>query len=116
MLRPWVHWHYTPAEWQRFCEAHVRTLAADALACSYRQHWKQLAAIGFVAQLAFRRAVWQRTIWQITVISLLLLPASEWTGFGRGLVGVLVNKKRVVQNAPAPGFRGTSRPPSPTDP
>jgi hypothetical protein len=48
MLRPWVHWHYTPAEWQRFCEAHVRTLAADALASSYRQHWKQLAAIGLV--------------------------------------------------------------------
>lgn len=63
-----------------------------------------LAVVGFVAQCFFRRAVWQRTIWQIIVICLLLLTASEWTGFGRGVVGFLVSKKQVAQNAPASGF------------
>jgi beta-lactamase regulating signal transducer with metallopeptidase domain len=63
-----------------------------------------LAVVGFVAQCFFRRAVWQRTIWQIIVICLLLLTASEWTGFGRGVVGFLVSKKHVAQNAPASGF------------
>ena len=43
-----MHWRYTPAEWQRFCEAHIQTLAAEAMAFGYRQHWKQLAAIGLV--------------------------------------------------------------------
>jgi beta-lactamase regulating signal transducer with metallopeptidase domain len=63
-----------------------------------------LAALGFVAQLAFRRAVWQRTIWQITVICLLLLPASEWTGFGRGFAWFFVGPKRTVHTTPVAAF------------
>jgi beta-lactamase regulating signal transducer with metallopeptidase domain len=63
-----------------------------------------LAALGFVAQLFFRSAVWQRAVWQMAVICLLLLPASEWTGFGRGTAGFLFGHKRVVENAPTPGF------------
>ena len=63
-----------------------------------------LAALGLLAQCIFRPAVWQRTIWQVTVICLLMLPASEWIGFGRGAAGFLFGKKLAVQNAPASGF------------
>ncbi len=63
-----------------------------------------LVAFGLLAQFIFRRAVWQRTIWQVTVICLLMLPVSEWIGFGRGTVGFLIGKKLAVQNAPASGF------------
>ncbi len=63
-----------------------------------------LAALGFVAQRLFRPADWQRAAWQMTVICLLLLPASEWTGLGRGAAGILLGQKRVVENAPASVF------------
>jgi beta-lactamase regulating signal transducer with metallopeptidase domain len=58
-----------------------------------------LAALGFVAQFFFRSAVWQRAVWQITMICLLLIPASELTGLGRGMAGFLFSQKRVVENA-----------------
>jgi beta-lactamase regulating signal transducer with metallopeptidase domain len=60
-----------------------------------------LAALGFGAQRFFRSAVWQRAVWQMTVICLLLLPASEWTGFGRGAAEFLFGQKQTVENAPA---------------
>jgi beta-lactamase regulating signal transducer with metallopeptidase domain len=63
-----------------------------------------VAALGFVAQLFFRSAVWQRAVWQMTVVCLLLLPASEWTGFGRGAAGFLFGQKQVVENIPTSGF------------
>jgi beta-lactamase regulating signal transducer with metallopeptidase domain len=58
-----------------------------------------VAALGWVAQRLFRQPVWQRTIWQLTVVCLLLLPASEWTGFGRGMAWYLVGPKREANNA-----------------
>jgi beta-lactamase regulating signal transducer with metallopeptidase domain len=64
-----------------------------------------LAALGFVAQRLFRPADWQRAAWQMTVICLLLLPASEWTGLGRGAAAILFGQKRVVEEAPASGFK-----------
>jgi len=63
-----------------------------------------LAALGLVVQRFFRSAVWQRAVWQATVICLLLLPASEWTGLGRGAAGFLFGHRRVVDHAPASGF------------
>jgi|GEM_PF-755816 len=63
-----------------------------------------LAALGFAAQCLFRSAVWKRAVWQMTVICLLLLPVSEWTGFGRGTAGYLFGHKRVVEKAPASGY------------
>jgi beta-lactamase regulating signal transducer with metallopeptidase domain len=63
-----------------------------------------LAALGFVAQRFLRPALWQRAVWQMTVICLLLLPASEWSGLGRGAAGIVFAQKRVVESAPASGF------------
>ena len=63
-----------------------------------------VAALGFVAQRFFRPAVWRRTVWQITVICLLLLTASDLTGFGRGTAGFLFGHKRVVENRQTSGF------------
>lgn len=63
-----------------------------------------LAALGFVAQRLLRPAAWQRAVWQLTVICLLLSPASEWTGFGRGAAGFLFGHKRAAESAPAVGF------------
>jgi hypothetical protein len=61
-----------------------------------------LAALGLVAQRFFRSAVWQRTVWQMTVVCLLLLPVSEWTGFGRGAAGFLFGQLRESWNT-SPG-------------
>jgi hypothetical protein len=63
-----------------------------------------LAALSFVAQRFCRPAFWQRAVWQVTVICLLLLPASEWTGFARGTTGFLFGQKRMVEKAQAPGI------------
>ncbi|HEY3852800.1 MAG TPA: M56 family metallopeptidase [Verrucomicrobiae bacterium] len=56
-----------------------------------------VVALGIAAQTAFRRAYWKRAVWQITVLCLVLIFASEWTGAGRGAVLSLFGKKRVVQ-------------------
>ncbi len=58
-----------------------------------------LAALGFAAQRFFHSAVWKRAVWQMTVICLLLLPVSEWTGFGRGTASFLFGHKQVVEAA-----------------
>jgi beta-lactamase regulating signal transducer with metallopeptidase domain len=63
-----------------------------------------LAALSFVAQLFFRPAIWQRAVWQMCVICLLLLAASEWTGFGCGTAGFLFGQKQVVERAQASGI------------
>jgi beta-lactamase regulating signal transducer with metallopeptidase domain len=63
-----------------------------------------LAALGLVAQRFFRSAVWQRAVWQMIVLCLLLLPASEWTGFSRGTASFLFGQKRAVDHVPASGF------------
>jgi beta-lactamase regulating signal transducer with metallopeptidase domain len=58
-----------------------------------------LAALGYMAQRFFRPAIWQRTAWQITVVCLLLLPVSEWTGFGQGTAVFLLGRKMEKANA-----------------
>jgi beta-lactamase regulating signal transducer with metallopeptidase domain len=63
-----------------------------------------VAALGWVAQRLFRQPVWQQTIWQLTVVCLLLLPASEWTGFGRGMAWYLVGPKREANHSPTSDF------------
>ncbi|HZM05410.1 MAG TPA: M56 family metallopeptidase [Candidatus Saccharimonadales bacterium] len=60
-----------------------------------------LAALAWMAQRAFRPVVWQRAVWRMAVVCLLLLPASEWTGFGRGAAAMIVGQKRSVENPPA---------------
>ncbi len=61
-----------------------------------------LVALGFVAQFTFRRAYWQRFLWQITIICVLLVSASEWTGIGRGTVWYFMGPKREIKHAPGP--------------
>ncbi len=67
-----------------------------------------LAALGFVAQCAFRKAIWKRTVWQVTMICLLVVAASEWTGFGRGMAWSLVGPKRLVRHATTSAFLKTN--------
>lgn len=57
-----------------------------------------LAALGFVAQRFVDHSSWRRAAWQITVICLLLLVASEWTGAGRGAADFLFGRKRVAES------------------
>ncbi|HEX3720771.1 MAG TPA: M56 family metallopeptidase [Verrucomicrobiae bacterium] len=52
-----------------------------------------LMALAFAAHCFVRRAGRQRTVWQITVICLLALPASEWTGFGNATARFLFDKQ-----------------------
>jgi hypothetical protein len=61
-----------------------------------------LVALGFVAQFTFRRAYWQRAMWQMTMICVMLVSASEWTGFGRGTVWYLLGPTREVSHVAAP--------------
>ncbi len=56
-----------------------------------------VVALGIAAQLAFRRAYWKRAMWQMTLLCLILISASEWTGAGRGAVSSLFGKKRIEQ-------------------
>jgi len=62
-----------------------------------------LAVLGFAAQRFLRPAVWQRAAWQIIVICLLLLPASEWTGLGRGTASFLFGQKPTMERAASSG-------------
>ena len=62
-----------------------------------------LAALGFAAQFFVRPASGRRAIWQITLVCLLLLPLSEWTGLGRGAADFLLAKSRLWKAPRCPG-------------
>lgn len=44
-----------------------------------------IVVIAFAAQFFLRSTVWRRMIWQVCLVCLLLLVATEITGFGRGI-------------------------------
>lgn len=55
-----------------------------------------VVALAFAVQLLTQSAFWRRTIWQICFVCLLLLVATELTGFGRGLA-VWISGKPVAE-------------------
>jgi Zn-dependent protease with chaperone function len=55
-----------------------------------------LAGLGFLAQRLFRSAAAQRAVWQMAVLCLLLVTASDFTGFGRGAAQMFFGQKQVL--------------------
>lgn len=62
-----------------------------------------VAALGFAAQRFIASAAVRRLVWQLTVVCLLLLPFSEWTGLGRGAANFLVGQKPAAKSAVVSG-------------
>jgi beta-lactamase regulating signal transducer with metallopeptidase domain/type II secretory pathway component GspD/PulD (secretin) len=83
-----------------------------------------VVGIAMFLERLVRPAFWRRALWQAAVVCLLLLTASEMTGFGRGLASFLNGPARPeqkpavwtrpVESAPLPSPR--SSPPSYTAP
>ena len=58
-----------------------------------------LAGLGFLAQRLCRSASSQRALWQIVFVGLLLVAASDFTGFGRGAAQFCFGQKQVAAKA-----------------
>ena len=56
-----------------------------------------LVALGFATQRFMRHAFWQRALWRGSILCLLLLTISEWTGIGRG-AGFFFGQKPETRN------------------
>jgi Zn-dependent protease with chaperone function len=63
-----------------------------------------LVALGFAAQRFMRDAIWHRAVWRGSILCLLLLTISEWTGIGRGAAGFFFGQKLVTQNFSTPSL------------
>src|SRR5512139_2340364 len=72
-----------------------------------------IVALAALAERLRPSPVWQRTIWQASTLGLLALMAVQWSGTGRGVVGLLRSANQistVSQPSPATAVAGLTDP------
>jgi hypothetical protein len=47
-LNPWVHWQYSPAQWQEWASTQVDRVKALPTTLSWKQHWASFVGVGAV--------------------------------------------------------------------